>query len=397
MIETAAIVGGGMLARSAATSAAVSAVAFAGGLAATHALERVKWPQFQRADDGMPTFKLSVRVLAASAPGLGEAYSMCVSRQSPFMELQLGRATKETEFGEFSYGDVGSKNAAGSYVRECPWRFSETITFTVRIDDVVGGPGLRFRLRARKDVVFGPLTFEMSAGDVGEGAIDLQQRVLPACIQERRDSATCSTWSSPVMLVPLAHVQGGIAGASCGLGEPVAHVAVIFSINYHPESILEAAGACERRSSFEVAKTAIDNKIAEVGQVIDTRCATTAAAERQFWDRVGERFQPHIEPLKKKAVKTVDRIMEPIDPKVAEKNKAKREKKQALSMSTADQIIDDPDGAHKGWVSHKTNDGRTFWHHLALGPPPWEVARNAPESNSERASGADDAGRGSTQ
>lgn len=397
MIETAAIVGGGMLARSAATSAAVSAAAFAGGLAATHALERVRWPQFQRADDGMPTFKLSVRVLAASAPGLGEAYSWFVSRQSPFMELQLGRATKETEFAEFSYGDPNDKKAAGSYARECPWRFSETITFTVRIDDVVRGPGLRFRLRARKDVVFGPVIFEMSAGDVGEGAVDLQQRVLPACVQERRDSATCSTWSSPVMLVPLAHVQGGIAGASCGLGEPVAHVAVIFSINYHPDSILEAAGACEKRSSFEVAKNAIDNKVAEVGQVVDTRRTALAGAERQFWDRVGDRFEPHIAPLKKKAVKTVDKIMEPIDPKVAEKKRAKREKKQALSISTADQIIEDPDGAHKGWVSHKTSDGRTFWHHLALGPPPWEIAQNAAETTSEEDSGVDDAGRESTR
>lgn len=34
-------------------------------------------------------------------------------------------------------------------------------------------------------------------------------------------------------------------------------------------------------------------------------------------------------------------------------------------------IVNAPDQEPNAWVSHKGPDGRIFWHHLALGPPPW--------------------------
>jgi len=34
-------------------------------------------------------------------------------------------------------------------------------------------------------------------------------------------------------------------------------------------------------------------------------------------------------------------------------------------------IVNSPDQDPDAWVSHEGPDGRIFWHHLALGPPPW--------------------------
>mmetsp|Transcript_39209 Transcript_39209/g.106103 ORF Transcript_39209/g.106103 Transcript_39209/m.106103 type:complete len:275 (-) Transcript_39209:80-904(-) len=37
-----------------------------------------------------------------------------------------------------------------------------------------------------------------------------------------------------------------------------------------------------------------------------------------------------------------------------------------------------PDLKADGWVSHVGPNGRQFWHHLSLGPPPWELQATAP-------------------
>merc|ERR1719387_2303702 len=45
-----------------------------------------------------------------------------------------------------------------------------------------------------------------------------------------------------MILVPLAHVKGGICGAEGSLGEAVAHLAVIFGLDADPETLLAGAG-----------------------------------------------------------------------------------------------------------------------------------------------------------
>lgn len=41
-------------------------------------------------------------------------------------------------------------------------------------------------------------------------------------------------------------------------------------------------------------------------------------------------------------------------------------------------MMDSPDMDPAGWVSHQGANGRLFWHHMALGPPPWELKGHHP-------------------
>jgi len=265
----------------------------------------------------------------------------------------------------------------------------------VRMEHVGKGPGLYFRLCAQKHIFLGPVEFEMNAGHIGEGAIDLLRRVLPACTQQQNDVHNGNIWASPVLLVPLAHMQGGICRAACGLGGTVAHVAVIFRIDHDPDTIMKAASifgwkasfsklasasferlaSFERFASFEIDAKFIDTKVAEVEQIIDKRMLSVAKVERLFLDRTGKTIRPHVEPLLRNAQTKLSKILEPIDLKL-QPQKAKLDSIKALTMSVADAIIENPDIHHKGWVSHRMANGRTFWHHEALGPPPWNVTQS---------------------
>merc|ERR1712100_848602 len=40
--------------------------------------------------------------------------------------------------------------------------------------------------------------------------------------------------------------------------------------------------------------------------------------------------------------------------------------------SKSKSMVDAPDEDPSAWVSKEGPGGRLFWHHLALGPPPWE-------------------------
>ncbi|CAK0848908.1 unnamed protein product, partial [Prorocentrum cordatum] len=176
-----------------------------------------------------PSFRVSVRVVAASIPGLA---APGVLSHRPFLEASLGESRKATEFADFA------REPEGAAWRECPWRFSDTLTFRARAADVAG-PGVKISLKARRDVVLGPVQLEMQSADIGEGVVDLRGQALPAC---GWGEATCpSEWASPVLLVPLVHVRGGICGAEAGLGEKVAHLAVVVSVDADPEEVLLAA------------------------------------------------------------------------------------------------------------------------------------------------------------
>lgn len=84
----------------------------------------------------------------------------------------------------------------------------------------------------------GPLQLQMSRRqDVGEACLDLTRRALPFCSRKSHE-----VFESPVLLVPLSHVRGGIV-ADAGLGEAVATVAVAVMVDMDPESILSKVEA----------------------------------------------------------------------------------------------------------------------------------------------------------
>merc|ERR1712083_1195924 len=53
---------------------------------------------------------------------------------------------------------------------------------------------------------------------------------------------------------------------------------------------------------------------------------------------------------------------------------AARAATRAWSISEPEKSLPSPDLAPEGWVSRKGPNGRKYWHHMALGPAPWETA-----------------------
>merc|ERR1719183_2549875 len=105
--------------------------------------ENLQLPQIGRGNrvDAL-SFKLSVRIISASVPALGQPGVW--SRQRPRLEIHLGDIQKDTEFADYA----GDDNTSG--LDNCPWRFGETLTFVARQAEVLS-QGLRIHLRAHSD------------------------------------------------------------------------------------------------------------------------------------------------------------------------------------------------------------------------------------------------------
>eukprot|EP00439_Symbiodinium_sp_Y106_P055026 s1815_g7.t1 len=123
------------------------AAAFGGGLLIRQTLEEIKLPKFKRASEEGVTFRLSVRVVAAAVPALGKPGWM--SSQRPRLEVSVGDTHKETELGDYEEGN--SRGSCDGASKDCPWRFGDTLTFKLNLQDVLG-PGLKLKLRAVSDI-----------------------------------------------------------------------------------------------------------------------------------------------------------------------------------------------------------------------------------------------------
>jgi hypothetical protein len=55
-------------------------------------------------------------------------------------------------------------------------------------------------------------------------------------------------------------------------------------------------------------------------------------------------------------------------------DRAQHERPFAHASSTSFGPIVSPDLPMEGWTCYRKPDGRTFWHHTALGPVPWDAA-----------------------
>jgi len=209
---------------------AATALALTGGIALREAVSNVSVPHLRKKVDP-PVCRLAVRVLAASVPGL-EAPGFMSSKR-PFIVASLGSSTKETEAADFSTEkDTG-------FIGTCPWRFVETLTFSVQLEDVLAS-GLQLQLRLRNDFTFGPLQVELQTTDVGIASANLRSYILPACVQDKQEvGGHGGGWASPVMIVPFSHVSGGECSGQMQLGAPIAHVAMQFRLNMDPEATSE--------------------------------------------------------------------------------------------------------------------------------------------------------------
>mmetsp|Transcript_102832 Transcript_102832/g.299975 ORF Transcript_102832/g.299975 Transcript_102832/m.299975 type:complete len:321 (+) Transcript_102832:307-1269(+) len=307
------------------------------------------------------SFRLSVRVVAASIPALAKPGFW--SRQRPRLEVALNKVTKETELADFAEGGAAEDGAACG--GECPWRFGDTLTFIVGLKDVIG-PGLKLHLTAHSDVTLGPLQLQLSqVAEVGEARVDLRSRALPGCVPARRRQGGAESWDSPVLLIPLNHVRGGLVGEGQELGNAVAHVALAFSADTDPDRVLEAADA-ETRTVADVLQGHADKmkswfqKPMALGRVLGAADPGPQAAA-----------SPRAPGTAQASPRTCGDALRTLSPRGCERAACRAgARRSALSMPGGP--LPDPEEAPERWVSRRGRGGRIYWHHLGLGPAPWE-------------------------
>lgn len=333
------------------------ALAFGGGFFARETASHINLPKVNRNSEGVKSFKLWVRAVAAAVPALSKPG--VVTQRRPRLEVTLAGVEKETELADYVADDESSPEA-GACARECPWRFGDTLTFVATIEDVVGA-GFKFRLRCNNDVFLGPVQFQLSSLlDLGEGHASLRHRVLPACVRDRH-SSSADTWESPLLPIPLSHVRGGLIGADHGLGEAVAHVTVVFGMDADPEELLATVDQKERPVSDILASRAdrvmkwLDTPIdlGAAGYVPSSSISSFPGDLEECESLRTPRWQ---DPL------TSTQIRRVVD-------KAKMREPKAQMPRSA---LPGPELNPEGWVSRQGPNGRLYWHHRSLGPAPWE-------------------------
>mmetsp|Transcript_6352 Transcript_6352/g.14579 ORF Transcript_6352/g.14579 Transcript_6352/m.14579 type:complete len:404 (+) Transcript_6352:68-1279(+) len=326
------------------------AAAFGGGLLIRQTLDEIKLPKFKRTTEEAASFRLSVRVAAASVPALVKPGWM--SSQRPRLEVTIGESQKETELGDYEEGNSHAFGLGAS--KDCPWRFGDTLTFKLHLQDLVG-PGLKLKLRAVSDITLGPLQLQMSRiQEVAEASIDLRRRALPGCLPKISADGS-KVWGSPLLLVPLSHVKGGVLADAQLLGDAAATVAISFTVDTDPEVMLEAVDAMTRTVS-------------------ETLAMKAGGLMRQVYDAPLGWFADDGEKDDAQEVSgpgstTGLRTLTPGEAQAAA-DRAKRRSGKVPKAS--EQPLLAPELEPEGWISRKGPNGRYHWHHRSLGPAPWE-------------------------
>merc|ERR1712187_622826 len=91
----------------------------------------------------------------------------------------------------------------------------------------------------------------------------------------------------------------------------------------------------------------------------ENRTASLSKTEQEFWDKQKTNTQQGMQMLRQPLTTLTN-------------YRTDRDARAVSSISCAEALFEDP-SSQKGWVSFTTPDGRTFWHHSALGPAPWET------------------------
>lgn len=294
----------------------LAAAGFCGGFVARHQCNRVECTnenckQFHEDCSQMQLrctaydsikFRLSVRVVSASIPGL--APPGLVVRQRPRVELWLGGQQRETNFGEFS-GESGV---------DCPWRFGDTLTWAANLGDVIG-PGLQVRVQAYNDFRLGPLSLELARGSaLGECVIDVRSRILPSCVQATRcdPDGSCAgqhvdgsywIWESPVMIQPLMRSAGSVWDAA---QKAEAHLTLAFVVTADPEPLRRLAEQAEKSMANRIVAQLglVDNQFEGKDDSLDMESPQAAHASKDVLGAVfgkirrfpGKGLEPEAEP-----------------------------------------------------------------------------------------------------
>lgn len=325
--------------------------AFSGGLWVQNRLSDLQLPHLSRRVNEAETFKLSVRVIAASIPGLSD--NGLLTRERPRVAAVLGNVRKETEFGDVA--DDDEDFGVDDDIPSCDWKFNETLTFAASVNDIMAGQTVQLWLHTKSDVYLGPFQMNLARNrDVGVCSVEIRKQILPECVpvdERAGDSARHGesppggakrgphlVWETKVLPFALTHVDSNSGTGNFVLGQAAGHVLIKFSMNADPQAML--------------------------------RRAETAA--RPLVDRVADPFKQIISaPVRWVEAATEVASCDGVDPYCG----VGRGYREVCSLPDSPMGFGPPvnsDLPADGWVKHLGPDGREFWHHLSLGPPPWD-------------------------
>jgi len=260
----------------------------------------------------------------------------------------LNGVRKETEFGDCDPNDSDEFLALPGMedLPACDWHFNETLTFAVTVADVLAGQTIQLWIHTYSDVRLGPFQVNLTrARDIGVCSVELHKQVLPECVptEESGDSTRhqgtprkkgIHSWESPVLPFALTHVGGSSSGGEFVLGQASGHLLVKFSMNADPQAMLTRAHNSTRPLVERMADPFRQIIAAPVRWV--EAASEVAHCDGDTYCGVGRGYR--------------ETDGSPLGPPI-------------LSDLPAE-----------GWVKHQGPDGRIFWHHLSLGPPPWDRA-----------------------
>lgn len=163
------------------------------------------------------------------------------------------------------------------------------------------------------------------------------------------------------------YVSSGVCGTEGKLGEAVAHVAVLFSMDADPEEVLAAAG---------VGRKALKQKLDDSIQEMEQRIESCGDGLIQRFDEPGPlaRACDRIGAILPQEIAWIPDFYVPVDGKAAQA----RAQLRAWSISSMDDFLSAPEAEPDEWVSKLGPDQRKFWHHRSLGPAPWEAGDVVP-------------------
>lgn len=289
----------------------------------------------------MGEYTLEVTALAAFAPSLSEQRRLR-------LEVGLAGDWQETEVAVWN--PTNGPDLCESHLlpsgQECPWRFEgDPLSFTASLDDLDAKTVLDFRLTAQSELVLGPITLPLPHRELtGVAAANLYQHILPICAPSQQIRDGIRLFQSAVQMVSLKRPD------SSGGNESVGAIALSFSLDADPKEILSA-----------VAATSLARRRGRVDADKDDfwlQCCSTDARERYLQDTSCACHLPMPAMLEKYDLDGGFKPLRPGPPPLAS-----------------------PEVSSDGWVSRQGPGGRVFWHHLELGPPPWERAANDIKDN----------------
>eukprot|EP00435_Cladocopium_sp_Y103_P009758 s760_g2.t1 len=183
--------------------------------------------------------------------------------------------------------------------------------------------------------------------------------------QESMQPAFRRVWESPVLLVPLSHMRGGLFAGAAQLGEPVATVAVSFLVDTDPETILAAT---EAPTLQQVSADLAERAEGFMRQVYEIPTPLG-------WFNFDSQGQEEVTGL---------RTMTPNETMEA----SERARERSDQVPDPGLILLAPDVQPEGWIRRKGPHGRYHWHHRSLGLAPWELEEPSAELPKSSAQGA---------